>query len=292
MDGGRSHRITPIAVVMVVGAIVSIQIGTALAVGLFDEVGVFGAVFLRTAFAALILAVFWGSGLAMLREHPLLTLGFGLSLTAVTVLLYLSIDRIPLGTAVTIEFLGPLGVAVATSRKARDLIWVGLAALGVWLLTGGVQGGDLDPLGVAFAFGAGLFWGAYILMGRKVGERSIGGSGLAISAVIAAVIAAPLGIGQAGAELLVPSALGLGLVLAILSAAVPFSLEIEAMRRIPSATFGVMMSLEPAIAALVGLVILAQSVSLMEVVAIALVITASAGAVRSAAGARASSVQP
>ena len=131
MDGGPDRRITPIAIVMVVGAIVSIQVGTALAVGLFDEVGVFGAVFLRTAIAALILAAIWGSGVAMLREHPLLTLAFGLSLTAVTAFLYLSIDRIPLGTAVTIEFLGPLGVAVATSRRARDLIWVGLAAVGV-----------------------------------------------------------------------------------------------------------------------------------------------------------------
>lgn len=292
MDGGPERRITPIAIAMVVGAIVSIQVGTALAVGLFDEVGVFGAVFLRTAIAALILAVIWGSGVAMLREHPLLTLAFGLSLTAVTTFLYLSIDRIPLGTAVTIEFLGPLGVAVATSRRARDLIWVGLAAVGVWLLTGGIEGGDLDPLGVAFAAGAGFFWAAYILMGRRVGERSAGGSGLAVSTIVAAVIAAPIGIGQAGSELLVPSVLGMGLVLAVLSAAVPFSLEIEAMRRIPSATFGVMMSLEPAIAVLAGLIILTQSVSLVEVVAIALVITASAGAVRSAAGAKAGSVQP
>ena len=132
---------------------------------------------------------------------------------------------------------------------------------------------------------------AVLFLGHVVasdGSRDLLGLGLAI----AAVIAAPLGIGQAGTELLVPSVLGLGLVLAVLSAALPFSLEIEAMRRIPSATFGVMMSLEPAVAALVGLVILAQSVSLMEVVAIALVITASAGAVRSAAGARAGSVQP
>ena len=275
-------RVTPIAILMVIGAIVSIQIGTALAVGLFDDVGIFGAVFLRTAIAAVILSLFWGSGLAMLRQHPLLTVAFGLSLTAVTTFLYLSIDRIPLGAAVTIEFMGPLGVAVASSRRPRDLLWVALAAAGVWMLTGGIDGSELDPLGVAFAFAAGLFWAAYILLGRRVGQRSIGGAGLAISTVVAALIAAPLGVGQAGADLLIPSVLAMGAVLAVLSAALPFSLEIEAMRRIPSGTFGVMMSLEPAIAALAGLAILAQSISPGEAVAILLVVIASTGAVRSA----------
>lgn len=277
---------------MVIGAITSVQIGTALAIGLFDEVGVFGTVFLRTALAAVMLRLFWGSGMAMLREHPLLTVVFGLSLTAVTVFLYLSIERIPLGAAVTIEFMGPLGVAVATSRRPRDLIWVGLAAIGVWLLTGGIHGADLDPLGVVFAFGAAFFWAAYILLGRRVGERSAGGAGLAVSMAVAAVIAAPFGIGQAGAELLVPSVLGIGLVLAVLSAAVPFSLEVEAMRRIPSATFGVMMSLEPAIAALAGLVMLSQSVSPVDALAILLVIAASIGAVRSASRQRVPTIQP
>ena len=283
---------TPVAIAMVLGAITSVQIGTALAVGLFDDVGVFGAVFLRTALAAVILTLVWGSGIAMLSSHPFLTLAFGFSLTAVTVLLYLSIERIPLGTAVTIEFMGPLGVAVATSRRPRDLLWVALAGLGVWLLTGGVDGGDLEPVGVACAFGAGFFWAMYILLGRRVGERSAGGGGLAISITVAALITAPLGIGQGGMDLLIPSVLGIGLVLAILSAALPFSLEIEAMRRIPSGTFGVMMSLEPAIAAMTGLVILAQSVTPVEALAIALVIIASTGAVRSASAPSGGSVQP
>lgn len=283
---------TPLAIAMVLGAIVSIQIGTAIAVGLFDQIGVFGTVFLRTAIAAVILALFWGSGLKMLREHPLLTIAFGLSLVAVTSFLYLSIERIPLGAAVTIEFMGPLAVAVGTSRRIRDLTWVGLAALGVWLLTGGIRGSELDPLGVAFAFAAAFFWGAYILMGRRVGERSRGGAGLAISVIVAAVISAPFGVAEAGTELLVPSVLAIGVVLAVLSAALPFSLEIEAMRRIPSATFGVMMSLEPGIAALAGLVILAQSISPTEALAILLVVVASAGAVRSASGAAGRTVQP
>lgn len=277
---------------MVIGAILSIQIGTALAVGLFEEIGVFGAVFLRTAFAAVLLMGFWGSGIAMLREHPLLTLAFGVSLTAVTTFLYLSIDRIPLGAAVTIEFLGPLGVAVAMSRRARDFLWVILAGAGVWILTGGIGGGDLDPLGVAFAFGAGLFWAAYILLGRRVGERSAGGAGLAISMAVAALLTAPFGVAEAGSALILPAILGMGVVVALLSAAIPFSLEIEAMRRIPSGTFGVMMSLEPAIAALIGLVILAQSIGLQEAFAILLVVVASAGAVRSADGGRPGAVQP
>ena len=292
MRGREGHRIPATAIVMVVVAILSLQVGNAIAVGLFEEIGVFGAIFLRSLLGAGLLMLFWGSGIAMLRDHPLLAIGFGASLAAVSTLLYLSIDRIPLGTAVTIEFLGPLGVAVAMSRRPRDLLWVLLAAVGVWLLTGGIEGSGLDPLGVAFAFGAGLFWAAYILLGRRVGERSVGGAGLSISMAIAALISAPLGVVQAGTDLLVPAILGVGLVVALLSAGLPFSLELEAMRKIPSGTFGVMMSLEPAIAAMVGLAILGQTVAPQEAVAILLVVLASAGAVRSAVGGSAGAGPP
>lgn len=266
-----------VAVLLVVGAIVSIQFGTAFATGLFDQVGVFGAVLLRTLFATVLLAAIWRPTVALFREAPLLIASFGFCLSAVTTFLYMAIDRIPLGAAVTIEFLGPLTVAVATSRRRSDLIWVGLAAAGVWLLTGGVSGEDLDPAGVGFALAAGFFWGAYILLGRRLGRLDGGGAGLATAMVVATLVILVPGLVGGGADLLTPSALLLGGAIAILSAAIPFSLEVEAMRRIPPSSFGVMMSIEPAIAALVGLAVLGQSVELGEAIAILLVVTASVG---------------
>ena len=274
-----------VAAALVVGAIVSIQFGTAFATGLFDEVGIFGAVFLRTLLATVLLVAIWRPTVNLFRQAPLLILGFGFSLSAVTSFLYLAIDRIPLGAAVTIEFLGPLAVAIATSRRRLDLLWVAMAAAGVWLLTGGVSGADLDPAGVAFALAAGFFWGAYILMGRHLGRLDGGGAGLAVAMVVATAVIAIPGIVAGGGDLLSPPVLLLGAAVALLSAAIPFSLEIEAMRRIPSSSFGVMMSLEPAVAALVGLAVLGQSIEIGEALAILLVVAASAGVLgRPAAG--------
>ena len=160
-----------------------------------------------------------------------------------------------------------------------------MAAAGVWLLTGGVSGADLDPAGVAFALAAGFFWGAYILMGRHLGRLDGGGAGLAVAMVVATAVIAIPGIVAGGGDLLSPPVLLLGAAVALLSAAIPFSLEIEAMRRIPSSSFGVMMSLEPAVAALVGLAVLGQSIEIGEALAILLVVAASAGVLgRPAAG--------
>jgi len=266
-----------LAATLVVGSIVSIQFGTALATDLFDRVGIFGAVFLRTLLAAVLLVAIWRPTVDLFRRAPLLILAFGFCLSAVTACLYLAIDRIPLGAAVTIEFLGPLTVAVLTSRRRLDLLWIALAAVGVWLLTGGVSGGNLDPVGVLFALGAGFFWGTYIVLGRRLGQLDGGGAGLAVAMVVATAVVAIPGVATAGSSLLVPSVLLFGGLVALLSAAIPFSLEIEAMRRIPSATFGVMMSLEPAVAAIVGLIVLGQSIELREALAILLVVAASAG---------------
>ena len=266
-----------LAATLVVGSIVSIQFGTALATDLFDRVGIFGAVLLRTLLAAVLLVAIWRPTVGLFRQAPLLIFAFGFSLSAVTSFLYLSIDRIPLGAAVTIEFLGPLTVAVLTSRRRLDLLWVALAAAGVWLLTGGLGGQDLDPIGVLFALAAGFFWGTYIVLGRRLGQLDGGGAGLALAMVVATAVVAIPGVASGGSSLLVPSVLLFGALVALLSAAIPFSLEIEAMRRIPSTTFGVMMSLEPAVAALVGLIILGQSIQLGEALAILLVVAASAG---------------
>lgn len=206
---------------------------------------------------------------------------FGVSLAMLNLCFYAALDRLPLGIAVTLEFVGPLGVAVFGSRRRRDLAWALLAAVGIVLLSDG--SGGIDALGAVLALAAGGFWALYILQSARVGGNRQGFGGLALAAAIAAVLVAPFGIVQGGAELLTPAHLAVGLAVGLLSSAVPFTLEFEALRRLPKAVFGVLMSLEPAVAALVGFVALSQGLALVEVVAIALVVAACAGALRSAA---------
>ncbi len=270
------------AIGLVLGAVASLQFGSALAATLFDEVGPAGAVLLRLVFSAAILLLVWRP---VVRGRPRAELAlvalFGVVLAAMNSLFYLSIDRIPLGIAVTFEFVGPLGVAVATSRRRIDLLWVALAACGIGLLSSGdVEG--LDPLGVAFALMAGGCWAAYILLSRRVGRLFPGGSGLALALAVGAILVLPYGLLAAGGDLADPSAIGIGLAVAVLSSAIPYSLELEALRRMPASLFGVLMSLEPAAAALAGFLVLDQGLAAIEALAIALVIVASAGAARSA----------
>jgi inner membrane transporter RhtA len=193
---------------------------------------------------------------------------------------YAALDRIPLGITVTLEFTGPLAIAVAGSRRASDLVWVGLAAAGILLLS--PLRGSLDALGVALALIAGCFWAAYIVLAARVGRAFPGGHGLALAMAVATVLLVPIGLAGGGEALARPELLAIGLGVAVLSSAVPYSLELEALRRIRTETFGVLMSLEPAVAALVGLVALGQELSATEVVAIALVVAASAGALGTA----------
>ncbi len=194
---------------------------------------------------------------------------------------YAALDRIPLGIAVTLEFVGPLGVAIAGSRKRVDLVWAGLAALGIALLSPGI-GGDLDLLGAALAVLAGAFWAAYIYLTARVGAAFAGGEGLALAMVVAGVILLPFGVAAGGSDLLAPEALALGLAVAVLSSVIPYSLELEALRRLPTGVFGVLMSLEPGVAATIGFVALGQDLGLNEAAAIACVVAASAGALRGA----------
>ncbi|MEA2291313.1 MAG: inner rane transporter RhtA [Solirubrobacteraceae bacterium] len=203
---------------------------------------------------------------------------FGLVLGAMNVAIYESFARIPLGIAVTIEFAGPLGVAVALSRRRRDVLWVVLAAAGILLLADRGGGGGLDALGVAFALCAAVAWAAYILLSQRTGEVWPGGSGLALAMAVGALLAAPLGIAQAGGALLRPELLAAGAAVAIASSVIPYSFELEALRRLPARVFGILMSLEPAVAALAGLVVLDQALSPRDWLAIALVVAASAGA--------------
>ena len=264
------------AVGLVLLGVASAQIGAAFAVELFDELGAAGATFGRLAFAAVILVAWWRP---RIRGNPGLrtAIAFGLALGAMNLCIYQAMDRIPLGVAVTFEFIGPLGVAVVGSRKPLDLLWVALAALGILGLAD-YSGGSLDPLGVAFALAAGALWAAYIVLSQRTGALFPGGTGLAVAMVAGAVLAAPFGIADAGTELLKPELLGAILAVALASSVLPYSFDLEALRRLPKRVFGVLMSLEPAVAALAGFVVLEQDLALRDWIAIGFVVIASAGA--------------
>jgi inner membrane transporter RhtA len=276
----RADRIPPTALVL--AGIGSVQFGAAFAKTLFDNVGPAGTVFLRVVFAAIVLMAVWRPTLrGRSRIDWRLIVAFGFVLVAMNLSYYESLDRIPLGVAVTFEFVGPLGVAVAGSRHALDLVWVALAAVGILLLSD-LGGGGLDGLGVAFALLAGCFWAAYILLSARVGQAFPGGQGLALAMAVGALMLAPVGIGQGGSDLLSTEVLAIGFAVAVLSSAIPYTLELEALRRMPSNVFGVLMSLEPAAASLAGFLVLGQDLVAREIVAIGFVVAASAGAARGA----------
>ncbi len=272
------------ATFLVLGSIVAVQCGSALATGLFDSIGPAGAVLLRAGFGAAALLVLMRGQLSRLRGWPHRDVWLlGVSVAAVNLFFYAALDRLPLGITVTLEFVGPLGVALFGSRRPRDLLWALLAGAGIVLLSGGTEGQGVDALGVALALTAGFFWGAYILQSAKVGALEPGIRGATLAALISTLLVAPLGIAQGGIELLTPSHLLIGAAIGILSTAIPYTFEMEALRRLPQAVFGVLMSLEPAVAAAIGFLALSQDLSPRELVAIALVVIASAGALRSAA---------
>ena len=276
----RRGAASPVLLVLV--AIASVQVGSALAKLLFDEVGPGGMVMLRLLLAAVVLVVIWRpSPRGFSRRELGLIVAFGLVLAGMNFAFYSSLNRIPLGVAVTFEFVGPLGVAVLGSRRALDLVWVALAAAGILLLSD-FGSADLDALGVAFALIAGAFWAAYILLSVRVGRVLPGGQGLALAMVVGSVALLPVGVADAGSNLLVGWILAAALGVAILSSAVPYSLELEALRHMPAGVFGVLMSLEPAMAALAGFVVLDETLVGREIVAILLVVAASAGAARGA----------
>jgi inner membrane transporter RhtA len=275
----RLRRAPPTALVIL--PIFSVQLGAALAKSFFDSLGPGGMVFLRIAFAALMLFLLVRPKLGGHdRAGYLVAVLFGLTLAGMNYSLYLAFDRIPLGVAVTLEFVGPLGVAVAGSRRALDLLWVVLAAAGILLLAPlGVLGGmDLDPVGVAFALLAGCLWACYILLSVRTGSAFPGGTGLVIALCVGTLVLFPFGIAGAGYALLDPRFLLAGFGVAVLSSVIPYSLELEALRKLPARVFGVLMSLEPAVAALVGLIVLGERLEMRAVVAVLFVTIAAAGA--------------
>jgi inner membrane transporter RhtA len=273
-------------VALVVAAVTSLQFGASYAVTLFDELGPAGAAFLRLAVAAIVLLAIWRPRVA---GHPLadlrVALAFGVALGVMNWAIYSAMDRIPLGIAVTIEFAGPMAVAVFASRRALDLLWVALAVVGILLLAD-PGGGSLNTSGVLFALLAAAMWAAYILLSVRTGRLFPGGSGLALAMVVGAVVIAPTGIAQGGDNLLRLDLLAAGAAVALASSVIPYSLELDALRLLPARVFGVLMSLEPAVAALAGLVVLGQDLGLREWGAIALVVVASAGATAAPASAR------
>jgi len=270
------------AALLVLASIVAVQCGSALATTLFDEIGAAGAVFLRAGFGALVLLAVTRAEVLRVREWPHRDVVLlAVAVTAVNFFFYAALERLPLGITVTLEFVGPLGVAIAGSRRWRDAIWVVLAATGIVLLSH--PGGEVDALGVVLALTAGFFWGAYIVQSDRVGALAPGPGGATMAAILSTAFIAPFGLLQGGAEIFVPSHLAIGAAVGILSTAIPYAFEMEALRRLPRAVFGVLMSLEPAVAAAIGFLALSQGLDAVEVVAIALVVVASAGALRSAA---------
>jgi inner membrane transporter RhtA len=266
---------------LVLAGIFSVQLGAALAKTLFPIAGAIGVVTLRLGFAAAILLVAWRPSPRMSRRAWLVVIGFGTVLGVMNAVFYEAISRLPLGVAVTIEFLGPLAVAIGGSRRWRDVLWAVLAAGGVALLTDG--GGRLSWLGLVFALGAATCWALYILLSARLGAQTSGGGGLAIAMAIGGLLVLPFGVVESGATLVRPVALVAGLGVALLSSVVPYSVELEALRRIPPRVFGVLMSLEPAVAALCGLVVLGQGLRPAQWIAICLVVGASVGATRTSA---------
>ncbi len=278
----RRGSLGPVGLVLAGG--VSVQFGGALAVTLMPRAGALGVVTLRLLVAAIVLMVLCRP---RLRGHSRADWGtvivFGVAMAAMNGLFYQSVARIPLGPAVTLEVLGPLTLSVLASRRAINLVWAALALAGVFLLGGGGFG-SLDPVGVAFALGAGAMWAAYIVFSARTGRRFPQADGLALAMGVAAVLFLPLGIAESGTKLLDPTILALGAAVAVLSSVLPYTLELLALRSLPASTFAILMSLEPALAAAAGFLILDQALSTTEAAAIALVIAASMGAVRTQVG--------
>ena len=299
--GGPLGALPPSALVL--AGIISVQVGAGLAGRLFSQAPPAAITGLRLWSAAVLMAAFGARGLGravrgIARDRAwhdaAVAVAFGVALGVMNFSIYQSFARIPLGIAVTIEFLGPLAVAVVSSRRMIDLLWVALAGAGVLLL--GRGGTPLAPgahaaahgaghtvaAGVAFALVAATAWAAYILLSRSTGRRFSGSSGLTIAMVVAAAIVAPVGLAAGRGSLLRPAVLGTGVAIGLLSSVIPYRFELEALRRVPPRVFGIWMSLEPAAAALAGLVILGEALPVREWAAIGCVMIACAGSARGA----------
>jgi inner membrane transporter RhtA len=268
--------IVPIAAALL--AMVSVQSGASLAKTLFPIIGPVGTVGLRIGFGTLVLIAAlrpWRTRISKTNWQPLAL--YGVSIGVMNVCFYLALSRIPLGIAVALEFTGPLAVAVLSSHRPVDFLWIGLALAGLGLILPIVHTGQgIDPIGVLFALGAGACWALYIVFGRRTGADH-GAQSVALGSLISAVIVVPAGVLSAPPALFSRSVMLFGLAVGILSTALPYALDMVALTRLPARTFGVLMSLDPAIGALCGWVFLGEQLRLLQWTAIVLIILASAG---------------
>lgn len=275
----RSLAATLFPIGLLLIAMASIQSGASLAKSMFPIVGAQGTTALRLIFASIIMLLLLRPWRARLDTSTLRSvIIYGMALGGMNFLFYMSLRTVPLGIAVALEFTGPLTVALLASRRALDFLWIALAVIGLLLLIPvGQAGGGLDPVGAAYALGAGVCWALYILYGQRAGAEN-GIQTAALGVVIAALFVAPIGIVHAGSALLTPALLPVALGVAILSTALPYSLEMVALTRMPARTFGTLMSIEPAFGALSGLLFLGEQLTLWQWLAILAIITASVGA--------------
>lgn len=280
-----TERLASAPVVLVIIAIASVQLGSSLAKDLYSAAAPLTVAWLRLLGAAVVLGLITRPRLrARSASDWAWVVAYGLCLAGMNVTFYLAIERIPIGMAVTLEFLGPLGVSVALSRRPRDLLWVGLAAVGVALL--GFSPGDLDPVGVFWALAAACLWAGYILLAGPTGRRWSGVSGVAVAFWVGLAGLTPVVWALDLFPAAVPAVWGLGLMIGLLSSAIPYGLEMMALRRIEPRIFGILMSLEPAAAALFALALLGETLRPIEILAMACVVVASIGVVRSSRPAR------
>lgn len=271
----RKFQIPPIPAVIL--AIISVQCGAAIAKGLFPEIGAAATASLRIGLSAIILLVAFRPQISNLNAKQWkYVILYGLSLGAMNMVFYMAIERIPIGLGVTLEFVGPLVLAIFSSKKASDFIWVVLAAAGIALIAPWSSSG-LNIIGVLLALLAGGFWAAYIILGGRISKIMKGGDAVAIGMLFATILILPFGIFSGGLSQLNPKLLGLGAALALLSSAIPFTLEINALKQLPARTFSILMSLEPAMASLAAFVFLQEYLSVTECLAVAFVVIASVG---------------
>ena len=265
---------------LVICAVVAIQFGAAISVNLFPVLGVEGTVAVRIILAALIMLVFTSNGLKHLGHtfvtHWMVLIGFGLCIVGMNLFFYKALDRIPLGAAVAIEFIGPLGVAALNSKRFSHLIWVGLAAVGIFLLSP-LSGVDLNTAGIIYALLAGCGWALFIILAGRIGDQADGNDGLVIGMLIAAIFMVPMAVPVMNKLVANPIVLLASVGVAVLSTAIPFTFEFEALKRMPARAYGILVSMEPAVAALVGAVLLGDRIGLQGIIAVCCFVVAAIG---------------